>query len=88
MNKYEKRAMADRKAAVRNSMTIWSAGIALIIVVVLIGGLNASAPSSFYKKAAVVVAILLLIVRQVSRRLRSGAPRAAQPDPKSSIKLN
>jgi uncharacterized membrane protein len=88
MNKYEKRAMAERKAAVRSSMTIWSAGIALIVVVVLIGGLSASAPSNFYKKAAIVVAILLLILRQLARRARTGAPRAAQPDPKSSIKLS
>jgi hypothetical protein len=88
MNKYEKRAMAERKAAVRSSMTIWSAGIGLIVVVVLIGGLSASAPSDFYKKAAIVVAVLLLVLRQVVRRARTGAPRAAEPDPKSSIKLS
>jgi hypothetical protein len=88
MNKYEKRAQADRKAALRSSMTIWSAGLALIVVVVLIMGLSTQAPSGFYSKAAIGVAILLLIVRQLSRRLRGGAPRAAQPDPKSSIKLD
>lgn len=88
MNKYEKRAQAERKAALRSSMTIWSAGLALIVVVVLIMGLSSSAPSGFYSKAAIVVAILLLIVRQLSRRLRGSAPRAAQPDPKSSIKLD
>jgi hypothetical protein len=88
MNKYEKRAQAERKAALRSSMTIWSAGIALIVVVVLIMGLSASAASSFYSKAAVGAAILLLVGRQLSRRLRGGASRAAQPDPKSSIKLD
>jgi hypothetical protein len=88
MNKYEKRAQAERKAALRSSMTLWSAGIALIVVVVLIMGLSSAAPSGFYSKAAVGVAILLLIVRQVSRRLRGSEPRAAQPDPKSSIKLD
>jgi hypothetical protein len=88
MNKYEKRAMAERKVSMRSSTTLWSAGIALILVVVLILGLSASAPSDFFKKAAIVVAILLLVVRQLSRRLRNGAPRAAEPDPKSSIKLS
>jgi preprotein translocase subunit SecD len=88
MNKYEKRAQAERKAAVRSSMTIWSAGIALLIVVGLILWLSTSAPSGFYTRSAIGVAVLLLVVRQVSRRLKSGAPRAAQPDPKSTIKLN
>jgi hypothetical protein len=88
MNKYEQRAQAERKAALRSAMTVWSAGLALIVVVVLIMGMSTSAPSSFYSRAAVGVAILLLIVRQLSRRLRSGAPRASQPDPKSSIKLD
>ena len=68
-------------------MSLWTAGLALVVVVFLIIGLNSSAPSGFYKKGAVVVAILLLILRQVSRRLRGKAPRAAQPDPKSTLKL-
>jgi hypothetical protein len=88
MNKYEKRAHAERKAALRSSMTIWTAGLALIVVVVLIMGLRTSAPSSFYSKGAIGVAILLLIVRQLSRRLRSGSSRASQPDPKSSLNLD
>jgi hypothetical protein len=88
MNKYEKRGQAERRAASRSSMSIWSAGLALIVVVVLIMGLSTQAPSGFYSKAAIGVAILLLIIRQVSRRLRSGTPRAAEPDPKSSIKLD
>jgi CBS domain containing-hemolysin-like protein len=88
MNKYEKRAQSERKAAMRSSTAVWSAGIALVVVVFLILGLSASAPQSFFSKAAVGIAILLLIVRQVSRRLRGGAPRAAQPDPKSTIKLD
>jgi len=88
MNKYEQRAKAERKAAVRSATSIWSAGLALIVVVVLIMGLSTSAPSSFYSKAAIGVAVLLLIVRQLSRRLQSNAPRASQPDPKSSIKLD
>jgi hypothetical protein len=88
MNKYEQRAKAERKATVRASMSIWSAGLAFIVVVVLIMRLSTSAPSGFYSKAAIGVAVLLLIVRQLSRRLRGSAPREAQPDPKSSIKLD
>jgi len=88
MNKYEKRAQDERKAALRSSMTIWSAGIALIVVVFLILGLSSSAPQSFFSKAAIGVAVVLLLVRQLARRLSGGVPRAAQPDPKSSIKLN
>jgi len=88
MNKYEKRAQAERTVGVRSSTAVWSAGIALIVVVALILGLSSSAPSSFFYRAAIAVAILLLLVRQISRRLRSSAPRAAQPDPKSAIKLD
>jgi hypothetical protein len=88
MNKYEKRAQAERKAVVRSSMTLWSAGIALIVVVVLILRLSGSAPSGYFSKAAIGVAILLLLVRQISRRLRSHTPSAAEPDPKSAINLD
>jgi hypothetical protein len=35
-----------------------------------------------------VVAILLLILRQLNRWLRGKSPRAAQPDPKSTLKLH
>jgi hypothetical protein len=38
--------------------------------------------------AAIVLAILLLVFRQLSRRLKTKGPRAAQPDPKSTIKLS
>jgi hypothetical protein len=88
MNKYEKRAQAERKAVVRSSLTLGGAGLALIVVVVLILWLNSSAPAGYFSKVAIGVAILLFVSRIVGRRFRSGPPRAAQPDPKSIIKLD
>jgi hypothetical protein len=69
-------------------MSVWTAGLALLIVIFLILGLNSSAPSGFFKTGAVVVAVLLQILRQLSRRLRGKAPRASEPDPKSTLKLD
>jgi Flp pilus assembly protein protease CpaA len=88
MNKYEQRAEQQRRSAMRSSMMMGTAGIALLAVVLLIVGLNNSAPQTFFSRAAVGVAILLLVLRQVSRRLRGKAPRAAQPDPQSKLNLN
>ncbi len=72
----------------RSSMMIGTAGLALVVVVLLIVGLSMSAPAGFFSKAAIGVAVLLLILRQVSRRLRHRAPRAAEPDPKSKLDLS
>jgi hypothetical protein len=88
MNKYENQAKQQRKASLLSSMSLWTAGLALLVVVFLIIGLNGSAPSGFFKIGAVVAAVLLLILRQLSRRLRGTSPRAAQPDPKSTLKLD
>lgn len=88
MNKYEQRAEQQRRASLRFSMMIWTAGIALVVVVLLILGLSSAAPQRFFTRGAIVVAILLLILRQLSRRLRSKGSRAAQPDPRSTLKLN
>jgi hypothetical protein len=88
MNRYEERAQRERRAALRSSMLMGSAGIALVIVVLLIVGLRSSAPSGFYSRAAIGIAVVLLIFRQVNRRLRHRTPRAAQPDPKSTLKLD
>ena len=88
VNRYEERAERERRAAMRSSMMMGTAGIALVVVVLLIIGLSTSAPAGFFSKAAIGVAVLLLILRQVTRRLRNRAPRAAQPDPKSRLNLS
>jgi hypothetical protein len=87
MNKYEQRAAQERRVSLRNSVSMWSAGAALVAVVLLIVGLSSSAPSTFFIRGAAVVAILLLVLRQVARRMRSRTPRAAQPDPRSKLHL-
>ena len=88
MNKYEKRAQAERKAVVRTSMTLGGAGLALLVVVVLILWLNSSAPQGYLSKVVIGLALFLLVVRLLGRRFKSGTPKAAQPDPKSALKLD
>lgn len=88
MNKYEERAEQQRKAALRFSLMIWTAGIALVVVVLLILGLSSSAPRGYFSKGAIAAAVLLLVLRQLNRRLRRRGPKAAQPDPQSTLKLD
>ena len=88
MNKYEQRSAQQRGATLRNSMTMWSAGAALVVVVLLILGLSSGAPSTFFMRGAIAAAILILVLRQIGRRMRGRAPRAAQPDPQSTLKLD
>ncbi len=88
MNKYEEQASQQRKAALRSSMSVWTAGISLIVVALVILGLRGSAPPDYFYKGALAVAVVLLLLRQVSRRLKSKVPRAARPDPKSKLKLS
>jgi hypothetical protein len=87
MNKYEERAERDRKASMRFSMMMWTAGAALIVVIVMILGLSGSASPQFWSRAGIGLAILLLLFRQVARRMKSGKPRAAMPDPRSKLNL-
>ena len=88
MNKYELRAEQQRRGALRTSLMLWTAGLAFVVVVFLILGLNSQAPPRFFSRGAIVAAVLLLILRQLSRRLRGRAPRSAQPDPRSTLKLD
>ena len=88
MNKYELRAEQQRKAALRFSMMLWTAGLALIVVVLFIVGLGSAAPRAYFSRTGIALVILLLILRQVTRRLKGRTPRAAQPDPKSQLKLD
>ena len=87
MNKYEQRAEQQRRPAMKSSMTMGTAAIALLAVVLLIIGMNSSAPQVFFSRSAVGLAVLLLIIRQLGRRSRGKAPRAAQPDPQSRLDL-
>jgi hypothetical protein len=88
MNRYEERAQRERRAALRSSLTMSTAGLALIVVVLLIVGIRNSAPPRFFTEAAIGVAVLLLILRQVARRMKGRTPRAAEPDPKSRLNLH
>ncbi len=88
MNKYEQRAETQRRPAMRSSMMMGTAGIALLAVVLLIIGMNSSAPRTFLSRAAVGLAVLLLILRQVSRFTKGKTPRASQPDPQSRLDLD
>ena len=88
MNRYEERAQRERRATLRSSLTMSTAGLGLIVVVLLIMGLRTSAPPRFFTEAAVGAAVVLLILRQVARRMKGRTPRAAEPDPKSRLNLN
>ena len=70
------------------SLTSPSALLALAAIVLVIIGLSGSASSQFLSRAAIGLAILLLVLRQLSRRLKGRSPRAAQPDPRSTLKLH
>lgn len=87
MNQYERRAQQQRRPAMK-SMTMGTAGLALLAVVLLIIGMNSADPQAFLSRAAIGLAIALLIVRQLGRRGSGKAPRAAQPDPQSKLHLD
>lgn len=88
MNKYEQRFRRPRRPSLASSMSVWNAAAALIIVVLLIVGLSHSAPSPSFTRVVIAAAVLLLVLRQVTRRLKGRASRAAQPDPQSTLKLD
>ena len=87
MNKYVERAEQQRRAGLRFSLSLWTAGLALLAVVLVIFGLSSSAAPRLGPAAAIVLAILLLVFRQLSRRLKTTRSRGA-PDPKSTLKLD
>lgn len=88
MNKYEEQAKQQRRAALRSSMSVWTAGLSLIVVALVILGFRSSAPPEYFYKGAVAVAAILLVLRQISRRLKTNVPRSARPDPKSKLRLS
>lgn len=88
MNKYEARARDERKSVMRSSMSIGTAGVALLVVGFMIVGFRDGAPPEYFYRFGAVGAAVLLILRQVGRRLKTKVPKSAQPDPKSTLKLS
>jgi L-asparagine transporter-like permease len=88
MNRYERHAEQKRRAALRSSMTVWTAVLTLAAVVLVIMRLSGSGSPQFFSRAAIGLAIVLLVIRQLSRRLKGKGSRAAQPDPRSTLKLH
>jgi hypothetical protein len=88
MKRYAEHAAREREARRRFSRMLWTAGPALVVVVVLIVAL--SNPEGFHLTPGVgiLLAVLLLAFRQLGRRMQNRNARAAQPDPKSTLKLN
>jgi apolipoprotein N-acyltransferase len=88
MNRFERESNTQRRAVLRSSTALWTAGLLLVAIAFGIAGFSAGAPTQFWSKAAIGLAVLLLILRQVNRRLRGRAAKAAEPDPKSRLNLN
>ena len=88
MNKYEQHAEQQRRAALRSSMMIWRAALVLVLIILFVVGLRNSAPRQFFYWSAIAVVFVSLVLRQLSRRWKGKPPRAAQPDPRSTLKLN
>lgn len=88
MNKYEKRAQQDRKAALRSAMMAGLIGLILIAVALVVLGMTSSASLGFYQKVAIAIVVLLLILRQIGRTLRRKSKRSAEPDEESQLKLH
>jgi amino acid transporter len=88
MNRFERQAEQTRRASLRNSLLLWSAGGILLIGALALLGYSGGAPRGFWSTAGIVAAVLLLIVRQLGRRLKSGGSRGAKPDEKSMLHLD
>lgn len=87
MNKYEKRAQQDRKAALRRAMMAATIGLVLIAIALVILGMSSSQSLAFYQKIAIGIIVLLLILRQIGRRMKRKSKGPA-PDEKSQLKLH
>jgi hypothetical protein len=88
MNKYEKRAQAERKSVLRSSLSLGGAGLAIMILGVLVLWLSSHGPVSSTGKIVVGLAVFLLVFRIVGRILSARLPKAARPDPQSTLKLD
>jgi len=87
MTKYEERAIQERKSSMRSSMSLWTAGFALVVVIVMIVGLKNSAPPDFWRALGIGAALIFLLLRQISRMAGSRKHRAVEPDPQSRLNL-
>jgi membrane protein implicated in regulation of membrane protease activity len=88
MNRYERQTEQTRRASLRNSMLLWSAGGILLIGALALLGYSSGAPQRFWTWAGILVAALLLVLRRLGRRLKSGKSRAAKPDEQSMLHLD
>ena len=88
MNRYERQTEETRRAALRNSLLLWSTSGILLIGALALLGYSGGAPQRFWTSAGIVIAILLLVIRQLGRRLKSGRSRAAKPDDQSMLHLD
>jgi len=88
MKRFERQAEQTRRAGLRNSMLLWSAGGILVIAALALLGYSSDAPQRFWTWAGILVAALLLILRRLGSRLKSGKSRAAKPDEESMLHLD
>lgn len=88
MNRYERQTEQTRRAALRNSMMLWSTGGILLVAALALLGYSTGAPQRFWSWAGIVVAVLLLVLRRVGRRVKAGKSRAAKPDEQSMLHLD
>ena len=87
MNRFEQQAEQTRRASLRNSLLLWSAGGILLIAALAVLGYSGGASPGFWRGAAVVAAIMLLVIRHLGRRLRTKGSKAVKPDEQSMLHL-
>ncbi len=69
-------------------MSLWTALLLLVLVLFAIQGLRNAGFELTTPRIIIGIAVALLIFRQIARRMKRVVPRAAQPDPKSTLKLS
>ena len=84
----EQRQQQQRLRSLRSSMSLWTAVLLLVLVFFAIQGLRNSGFELTTPRIIIGIAVALLIFRQIARRMKRVVPRAAQPDPKSTLKLS
>ena len=87
MNKYEKESRIAAKCSPAVKHVCWHCRIGVDSRCLADRRLSRRAPPDYFYKGAIGVAVLMLLLRQISRRLKTTAPRSSRPDPKSTLKL-